>query len=80
MFDDVAFINDPDEWPAWPRLPVKKQVEGQNWPEMAVIVPLSEGGLGLFEGNLFQSEPLPPEPIEKFKNGQAVFAAGWRVD
>lgn len=72
MHDDLAMLKNPDAWPRWPVLPLKRP----DSYALAFVTESSAGKLKLYEGNIW-SKPkgdgveLAPED---------VIAAGWLVD
>ena len=71
-FDHVAFMQDEDEWPHWPYLPVK------NYPKVGLLV----GGQGptVYLKNMYDQESLQDVEKIEYADFEACFDAGWRVD
>lgn len=77
----VQMMQTPDEWPAWPKLPLTKGALGNGSHELGFLVQ----GYGpiVYKGNIFTSVDafvLNRVPKEMFKTFEAVYEAGWRVD
>lgn len=70
--EEVAFMRDPDEWPLWPVLPLKKT----GGPLGALV----ESNVGVEPvvrlGNIYTDS----HDIESYESLEAVYDAGWRVD
>lgn len=79
--DHLRMMQSPDEWPMWPKLPMRKGTHGNGGPELGFLV---EGyGPAVYRGNVFTSvDAFVLNRIEKeaFPTFGAMYAAGWRVD
>jgi hypothetical protein len=80
--EHIKFMQSPDEWPAWPVLPVKKAVAMHN-PILGVMIE-REGGVQptVYLVNMYQlaNKPLNTIPSETYTDFEGVYDAGWRVD
>lgn len=85
--DDRAFIEDPDNWPQWPLLPMKR-IDSNQRLECAFIVS-GDSGVKLYRGNIFAiyerpgntlAEKLTDVPIYKYESVDALLADGWVID
>lgn len=84
--DMKAFILDPDKWPLWPNLPMKKP-QPASWPLLATLVDdnlFEIGGPLKFPVRLLIDEPgAKPNQTHVEKTYQTVedlLADGWLVD
>ena len=83
--NDSEMIRNPDLWPFWPRLPVKRPRLGQLVNECAVILDntddfgLLKEPVRLYHGNLFD-ENLYRQRYTDFETIDALLADGWIVD
>ena len=84
---DLAQMQNPDEWPLWPLLPIKRSVKGGSWPETALL--FANGEPVVIKGDLYQLDKRPGTTYaEKFAglekqaylSFEAMVADGWRVD
>lgn len=77
--NDLQMMQNQDDWPRWPILPVKRRVKNSS-PECAVMV-AGEGPvvrkIGLYD---LTQESIEKAPKETFPTFQALVAAGWIVD
>lgn len=77
----LAMARDPDSWPNWPQLPLKRGT-GAGWPEMARLVHTSlrddEVPPYIYPGTMF--DPIVKKDRIYFGTLEAIFAAGWEVD
>lgn len=69
---DIAFMQDPMQWPMLV-LPVKKR---GNF-EVGVMI---GDGPKVYLHNIFDSTPLRDAPVEEYIDYYGVVDAGWRVD
>jgi hypothetical protein len=80
----LEMMRDPNRWPAWPLLPVRKD---NDLSIISIDRPcgfiIEDPALKhtVFKGNIF----MPPEdistlPKEEFTSFEAMYEAGWRVD
>jgi hypothetical protein len=84
MNRDVAFIMNPNKWPRWPFLPLKRK--GENGLQVGYLYgdPVTSMGrlaapLKIYGGNIFS--PSPDDPVVgEYDSADALVAAGWRVD
>jgi hypothetical protein len=78
MSDDVAMAHDPDAWPQWPALPIKRG------SETGILLAVDEKRNTVFLINLFsmamgQAKLEDAEQIE-YHSLEEIFNDGWRVD
>jgi hypothetical protein len=87
--DDVAMIGDPDEWPLWPYLPVKRYREGRGLEHGTIVDPDVDHDGPLAAPTLRVTHAMLPDmpktvgramPSVLYANPEAVVADGWRVD
>lgn len=90
MSEDKAFISNPDKWPYWPALPVKRydKTKPGSFPECGLILAdtltrvyhnVSVFGLDEKPGKTW-SEKLKDVPTTDYLNLDALLADGWVVD
>jgi hypothetical protein len=74
----TAFINDPDQWPLWPVLPMKR-----DWnlnPNAGYLIDSGERPMIiLYIGNIYAADRDRHTSVE-FDNLEAMFDQGWRID
>lgn len=69
---DLEIIKDPDSWPIWPVLPMKRHgVLGYFYNTSA-----SYSTVQFFLGNIYEQD----KAIELLTTPEAVLSAGWRID
>lgn len=78
-FDDTAFIGDPDQWPQWPQLPLKRLVKGQAWPQLGVLVDTGGPEFVVVIHSMFEKSDAET-PRCTYNSIAAMRADGWRVD
>lgn len=73
---DAEFIRDPEQWPLWPVLPMKR-----NSNTLAYLLgdPPETGPITLWLGN-FRGPAAHGEHSMEYSSVEAMLAAGWRVD
>ena len=82
--DDLKMMRSPGRWPAWPFLPVKRTVDGEQ--ECAVMVEESMSGTAtpiVYLVNLFalkEAGSLSKVENRRYESLEAVVADGWVVD
>lgn len=76
--EQVEMMTDPDRWPQWPMLPVKKYVEGETWPHCAVHLDLA-GPFVIYEWKGFM-RPDAEKVAATYDSAQAAVDDGWVVD
>jgi hypothetical protein len=77
------FIRDPDHWPQWPRLPLKKG----PWPDRVIGFLCDNGGLDgplpepvrVYHGNIWADFTETP-PFTEYATVDDLLGAGWEVD
>lgn len=76
---NLRWMNDPDKWPRWPLLPLKKPDPRGQLAETGFLV--CGKGPVVHLGSMYQVTPewndFKREPFESFA---ALYAAGWRID
>jgi hypothetical protein len=76
---DLAMMRDPDRWPAWPLLPLKRYVPGKPIAETACLARLGKDqyvlamGVNVFQGPDDQTEWVRTTP-------EQLVEQGWMVD
>lgn len=77
---DRAMITSPDEWPAWPYLPMKNREERLpgGWPKLGFFYNAStiDDTVVFYEGIMHQAQEA--KPVEKTID--ELLTEGWRVD
>ena len=83
---DLEMMKQPDYWPRWPLLPVKRRVKHSS-PDTGLL--FANGKPIIYTVNMFQLDDLPGKTWgEKLANGEKIeftsfeemVAAGWEVD
>lgn len=72
---DISMIGRPNDWPRWPRLPLKR---GPQNNELAVCI---ESGkrFDVYHCDLF-TKISGATPFTHYESAEAIVADGWRVD
>ena len=70
-------ILDPDQWPCWPRLPMKRIIKAGDWPELGFI---NASEYSVIYQTLLYAEITPTTKKITYKNIDAMLADGWIVD
>ena len=74
----LAFMQTPNDWPCWPRLPLKMKDTTMIEGKLGFLV--DGAGPTVYMGNIFQ-QVLPPAALTKvFSSFDEVVETGWRVD
>jgi hypothetical protein len=68
--NDLQFMKDPDRWPRWPLLPVKRGTQ------MGLMLEHPR----VYLRNLWDSTPLADVESIKYDTYESVIADGWIVD
>lgn len=76
--DDKAFILDPDKWPHWPVLPVKRIKDTQ----MDLGCLLDTGKIIVVLSNMWalKNTPISEQKSITYRTVDELLADGWRVD
>lgn len=69
---DIAFINNPDNWPCWPRLPMKRG------KDVACLVE-NKPGFTLYHENLFNPITIATTSTH-YATAAEVLDDGWVID
>lgn len=82
MFDHLKMIKTPDEWPAWPYLPIKRRDPNGGWPDCRLLWIGAPNRV--VEANLFALPKTKEEflalPYTQYDSPEAIVADGWIVD
>jgi len=81
---EVAMMQTPDAWPAWPVLPFKRMVNVDGAfsdLECGFIVeqPPKDAKV-LYIGTIFEVNMLSKLPQKRYETFDEIYADGWRVD
>jgi hypothetical protein len=83
---DADMMRDPDQWPRWPVLPLKKP-SPRSFPEFGFLYSRSAKGnlpepVTLYKGAILDvaKKPLNEIPQEQFETIEKLREAGWVVD
>lgn len=82
--EELAMMRDPERWPHYDILPVKRYKKGMGTfstggPECGVL--RSGRGPVVYKGNPWQREALETAPvIAEYKTFEEMYADGWVVD
>lgn len=75
---DLRFMRSPNQWPHWPRLPLKR-VDKDRLVRHGVAIEGADGTIIVFgDKNLFA--PFSPGETGLMLTPEAAYEAGWRVD
>lgn len=82
--DDAQMIRDPDRWPAWPFLPLKRRDNSLESKNLAVLCADGKDTYTLYHVYLFDL-PKSPEgwknsPQTTYASIEALLQDGWIVD
>lgn len=70
--DALEFIRDPDKWPTWPILPMKRRYElGFFFNDM-----LTNNHVVFYVGNIYERD----KAIQQDVSPEQLLAEGWKVD
>jgi hypothetical protein len=80
MISDKGFILDPNQWPSWPFLPLKRSTD--HWPETGFMM---EGKFTIYVLNMFSLSSMNEVEFANCKkyeypNVDALLADRWIVD
>lgn len=85
--DDASMIDDPDQWPCWPFLPIKRKNNSLEDKNLGVLLATQEHADGkriVYHGCLFgwpkTSEAVKALPTTEYESTQQLLADGWIVD
>jgi hypothetical protein len=73
---DIEMMKTPDDWPAWPLLPLKRpnKAYGTSFAYM-----FAEGKPRIYRGSMWKPDPTK-DPCVEFDSFEAIAADGWMVD
>lgn len=76
--DDKTMISTPNNWPIWPVLPMKREVEGKMWPETGFFLnpSLSDDVVFFYTGSIYDMK----EATKTDLTPEQVLEQGWVVD
>jgi hypothetical protein len=78
--ESIRMMDDPDNWPQWPLLPLKRYAVGSNDMETGYMIHVSgEDRTTVFQGNIFMAQP-DTDPAIKYDGFQEIVNDGWEVD
>ncbi len=75
--DDLSFIKDPNQWPQWPQLPVKRYVNGM---EVGVIIEVRTGVEPVVYLKNLYTRFTDDTPKLTYGSIDELLADGWMVD
>ncbi len=77
---DLELVNNPDAWPCWPRLPMKKYSDNQtgDFPEFGFIV--EGGGSTVYLGSVFGVIDMGQVKRKHYDSFNEMLDDGWVVD
>lgn len=76
---DLRFLQDPNLWPAWPFLPLKRYNATGGWPEFGYVVAVKGQLTSIRKGNMFGAKSDDPVTWV-YETPEALLADGWEVD
>lgn len=75
---DKEIITDPDSWPCWPVLPLKRKNNSLEDKNLGILL---AGKLTVYHVYMFDiPQDLSKEPKTKYNHVDELLADGWRVD
>lgn len=89
---DRKFMQNPNQWPNWPVLPVKRYTPGAVGPGCGFILAVENHMTVVFDGMIFdprateaatgaiQARDLSTVPHHKYDDVDALLDDGWMVD
>ena len=78
--ESLKLLNDPDEWPQWPALPMKRRGEDGKMPESGVVLEaLGVELTSVFLENMFNGISKDT-PRQDYLNFEEMLDDGWEVD
>lgn len=81
--DDLAMMKNPNLWPAWPVLPIKKRNSKGGFPESAFLIEAQDYKFVVVHGNIFRMSEegyFKTCKITKFDSFEDIISAGYTVD
>lgn len=79
----LAFIRNPDQWPCWPRLPLKRRVNHNSETEVGVLLAQDETDLPIkvWRCNLYERiNPKTTLYYEYASFEELLIEGKWRID
>lgn len=73
---DLGMIQNPDNWPIWPLLPMKRKVDGQLEMGFFLSPSLYGNTVAFYIGNIHDRQ----KALELDMSPEQVIQDGWRVD
>ena len=78
---DKEFIDDPDRWPNWPMLPVKRRDNSLANKNLGLLIDQGKKTRTVFHVYMFDlPDSFEDAPKTEYANTDAMVADGWRVD
>ena len=78
---NIKMMENPNDWPRWPLLPLIRKSNTDLMGEPGFIVESDTAKFTVYKANIFMLpkdfETIPKEVYDNFEN---IFNAGWRVD
>jgi hypothetical protein len=76
---DLKMMRTPEDWPVWPRLPLKRRQGGGQPPELGFLVAIAEWRTRVFFDDMFA--PITDDTrCKDYPDLEAIVADGWIVD
>ena len=76
---DLEYLKDPNLWPAWPVLPLKRKKLSGGWPEFGYVIAVEGQLTWIRSGNIFAMDPTDPVTYT-YETPEALLADGWVVN
>ncbi len=82
MMDDLQMMQNPDKWPQWPYLPVKRWVKDRQTPDLAIMSVTGESASKpiVYFKNMFDSKALIRTKHLEYASFEELLNDGWVVD
>lgn len=75
--EHMAFMADPDRWPRWPLLPVKRYKD--DTLETGYLIEMKGSKYVVYQNTIFCADPRTDAHF-RYESFEAIVADGWRVD
>jgi hypothetical protein len=75
---DIAGMKDPDIWPQWPLLPLKRYEQGSHRMQTGYLVAQEKDRWSVYLGNVWAVQIT--DPAQPYDSPEAIVADGWEVD
>jgi hypothetical protein len=82
---DIAIMRDPDAWPAWPVLPLKRPAGRYEFPECGFVLDSQVEATDpwvVYQGTIYEVQETLRDKSKhlEYDSPEAIVTAGWIVD